>query len=140
LESRICYQCRKDKRMSEYHKDVNSPDGYKIRCKKCRSKHRKKYFKPKFKPQRGLVYCVECQGYYKFGVTSDAIKKRLMTMQTGNPFDIKLLWVARSNQIRKYERQIHKIIRGSHHRGEWYDIPQILAKQLRNIVTHDEES
>ena len=89
---------------------------------------------------RGMVYCVECKGYYKFGVTSNSMKKRLITMQTGNPFGIKLIWVARSNQIRKYERQIHKIIRGSHHRGEWYDIPQILAKQLRNIVRHDEES
>lgn len=151
MESKVCTLCNKELSVNEFSPSKKGLYGFGSRCRKCENKRIYEYRQKNKKNNtkitkeykstgRGMVYCVECQGYYKFGVTSKSMKRRLVNLQTGNPFNIKLIWVARSNQIRKYERQIHKIIRGSHHRGEWYDIPQILAKQLRNIVRHDEES
>ena len=87
--------------------------------------------------KKGIVYCVECQGYYKFGVTSGLIRKRLSQLKTGNPFDIALIWSVKSNHIYKHEKQIHKIIKNNHHKGEWYDIPSVLAKELRNMVKYN---
>ena len=147
----MCTSCKKELSLDEFALDNRRISGVGSRCRECERKRKHEYRKKNKEKKtkitkeyrsigRGIVYCVECKGYYKFGVTSTSMKRRLVTMQTGNPFDIKLIWVARSNKIRKYERQIHKIIRGSHHRGEWYDIPQILAKQIKHIVRHDEES
>lgn len=144
METKVCTSCNKELSVDEFALNNRRVSGIGSKCRKCESKRINEWRKRNRKKTknsrstgRGMVYCVECQGYYKFGVTSDSMKKRLMTMQTGNPFSIKIFWVARSNKIRKYERQIHRIIRGNHHRGEWYDIPQILAKELRNIVKHD---
>jgi len=61
-------------------------------------------------------------------------------MQTGNPFEIKILWIKRTNDANKYERTIHQQLKDSHVRGEWYAIPRVLALELKHIVTHDEES
>jgi hypothetical protein len=87
-----------------------------------------------------MVYCVECEGFYKIGVTSYGIRKRLQSIQTGNPFEVKIVWVKRTNNVGKYERTIHQQLKDSHVRGEWYAIPRVLALELKHIVTHDEES
>ena len=84
-----------------------------------------------------MVYCVECEGFYKIGVTSYGIRKRLQSIQTGNPFEVKIVWVARTNDIGKYERIIHNQLKENRIRGEWYDIPRVLALELRKQVKHD---
>ena len=148
MESKPCTLCKKKLSLDEFALDNRRISGVGSRCRECERKRKHEYRKNNKEKKtkitkeyrsigRGIVYCVECKGYYKFGVTSTSMKRRLITMQTGNPFNIKLIWVVRSNRIRKYERQIHKIIRGSHHRGEWYDIPQVLALELRKQVKHD---
>ena len=87
--------------------------------------------------RRGMVYCLECEGFYKFGITRNEIKKRLTTIRSGNPFEVNLLWVARTNNTGKYERMIHDQIKDNHVRGEWYAIPRVLALELKKVVTHD---
>ena len=61
-------------------------------------------------------------------------------MRTGNPFDINIVWEATSNNVGKYERMLHQQLKDNHVRGEWYAIPNVLAKELKHIVKHDEES
>jgi hypothetical protein len=68
------------------------------------------------------------------------MKNRASSMQTGNPFEIKILWVKRTNDANKYERMLHQQLKDNHVRGEWYAIPKVLAKELKHIVRHDEES
>jgi hypothetical protein len=85
-----------------------------------------------------MVYCVESEGFYKIGVTKHGIKKRLQSIQTGNPFEVRILWVKRTNDMGKYERMIHQQLKDSHIRGEWYAIPGLMAKELKNMVTHDD--
>lgn len=86
---------------------------------------------------RGIVYCLECEGFYKIGVTYYGIKTRIAAIQSGNPFPVNILWVARTNNIGKYERMLHKQIKDNNVRGEWHNIPRVLALELRKQVKHD---
>jgi len=142
LETKVCTKCHIEKPISDYHRDNGLIGGRKNQCKKCRNKSRldfewKKNTRHKY---RGCVYCVECEGFYKFGKTSKSMKNRASSMQTGNPFEIKILWVKRTNDANKYERMLHQQLKDNHVRGEWYAIPRVLALELKHIVTHDEES
>jgi hypothetical protein len=139
LKSKVCNTCHISKPLSEFNRDSHASDGRRSRCSKCRNKARRETEKKKYtyKVFRGMVYCVECEGFYKIGVTSYGIRKRLQSIQTGNPFEVKILWVARTNDIGRYERIIHNQIKDNNVRGEWYDIPRVLALELRKQVKHD---
>lgn len=142
MESKVCIECHIQKPLKDFHKANGTRDGRRKRCALCRNKQKRKKWKETYdyKVQRGIVYCVESEGFYKIGVTRYGMRKRLQSIQTGNPFEVKLVWVARTNDMGKYERMIHNQIKDNHVRGEWYSIPRVLAKELRNIVTHDEEA
>jgi hypothetical protein len=139
LKSKVCNTCHISKPLSEFNRDSHASDGRRSRCSKCRNKTRRETEKKKYtyKVFRGMVYCVECEGFYKIGVTSYGIRKRLQSIQTGNPFEVKILWVARTNDIGRYERIIHNQLKENNVRGEWYDIPRVLALELRKQVKHD---
>lgn len=139
MRSKVCNTCHISKTLSEFNRDSHASDGRRSRCSKCRNKSRRETEKKKYtyKVFRGMVYCVECEGFYKIGVTSYGIRKRLQSIQTGNPFEVNILWVARTNDIGKYERMIHDQIKDNNVRGEWYDIPRVLALELRTQVKHD---
>ena len=140
MESKTCNTCHIEKPVTDFHKNASRKDGYRRECAKCRNKIRRKKHKEtySYKVERGMVYCMESEGFYKIGVTRYGIKKRLQSVQTGNPFEVRILWVKRTNDMGKYERMIHQQLKDSHVRGEWYAIPRVLAKELKNIVTHDD--
>ena len=139
MESKTCTKCHIQKPISDYHRDNALIGGRKNQCKKCRNKSRldfewEKNTRHKY---RGSIYCVECEGFYKFGKTTTSMKKRLSSMRTGNPFEVKIVWVKRTNDINRYERMLHDQIKDNNVRGEWYDIPRVLALELRTQVKHD---
>jgi hypothetical protein len=140
LESKTCITCHIEKSISDFHRNASRKDGYRRECAKCRNQIRRKKHKDtySYKVERGMVYCMESEGFYKIGVTRYGIRKRLQSIQTGNPFEVKLLWAKRTNNMGKYERTIHQQLKNSHVRGEWYAIPRVLALELKNIVTHDD--
>ena len=41
----MCYTCKEEKPLSEYHKHSNRPRGHVTDCKACKALYRKKYFK-----------------------------------------------------------------------------------------------
>ena len=140
MENKTCNTCHLKKSISDFHRNASRKDGYRRECAKCRNKIRRKKHKDtySYKVERGMVYCMESEGFYKIGVTRYGIRKRMQSIQTGNPFEVKLMWVKRTNNMGKYERTIHQQLKDSHVRGEWYAIPKVLALELKNIVTHDD--
>lgn len=139
METKTCNKCHVQKPISDYHRDNALMGGRKNQCKKCRNKSRldfewEKNTRHKY---RGSIYCVECEGFYKFGKTTTSMKKRLSSMRTGNPFEVKIVWVKRTNDMNRYERILHDQIKDNNVRGEWYDIPRVLALELRKQVKHD---
>lgn len=139
METKECNSCHISKPLSEFNRDRSTSDGRRRRCRECRNKSRREIEKRNYsyKVVRGIVYCVESEGFYKIGVTSYGMRKRLQSIQTGNPFEVKILWVKRTNNTGKYERMIHNQIKDNHVRGEWYAIPRVLALELKRVVTHD---
>ena len=137
MRSKTCNTCYIHKPLTDFHKDKRKKDCRMNICASCRQKIRRG--NPHHHTvKRGMVYCLECEGFYKIGVTSRGLKTRISTIQTGNPFRVNILWVVRTNNMGRYERKIHQQLKDSHVRGEWYAIPRVLAKELKNIVTHDD--
>lgn len=136
MRSKPCNTCHISKPLTDYNKDRGKKDGRMNICVVCRKKNRQgnAYH---HKVRRGIVYCIECEGFYKIGVTSSGLKARVSTIQTGNPFPVNILWIARTNDIGRYERMLHEQIKDNNVRGEWYDIPRVLALELRKQVKHD---
>jgi hypothetical protein len=148
LESKPCTLCKKKLSLDEFALDNRRISGVGSRCRECERKRKHEYRKNNKEKKtkitkeyrsigRGIVYCVECKGYYKFGKTTTSMKKRLSSMRTGNPFEVKIVWVKRTNDMNRYERILHDQIKDNNVRGEWYDIPRVLALELRKQVKHD---
>lgn len=140
MKSKTCNKCHIRKPLTDFHRNASRKGGYRQECAECRNRIRREKHKHtySYKVERGMVYCVESEGFYKIGVTKHGIKKRLQSIQTGNPFEVRILWVKRTNDMGKYERMIHQQLKDSHIRGEWYAIPGLMAKELKNMVTHDD--
>jgi len=74
-----------------------------------------------------MIYVLEIlnQKYIKIGYTKDDIEKRISSLQTGNPFEIKLLFTVDGSILQ--EKTIHKALddamfrmNSSHPPNEWY--------------------
>ena len=139
-----CPKCGVDKRKSEYHKNKNYKDGLASRCKSCvkkdladyrkknpekiRKKKAKAYARDKLeiskkrkakvraKPKRNTnTYLLECEGFLKIGVAND-VYQRVRHIQTGNPFEVKVLAVVDAN----IELHMHDKFSHLRSRGEWF--------------------
>ena len=143
METKTCTKCNETKPIDDFYENKKYKNNRTSYCKSCLTAFSREYHRnnsnPKL-PRKGLVYCLECEGFYKFGITRSEMKRRMKAMRTGNPFRINIVWEATSNDAAKYERIIHNQLKDNHVRGEWYNIPQVLAKELKHIVRHDEES
>lgn len=72
------------------------------------------------------LYVLSCNGLLKIGVTSD-IDKRIKSLQTGNPHEIKLEYIEERERPEKAERFLHKYFDKNRLKGEWFE----------NISLHD---
>lgn len=136
MESKTCTKCNETKLIDDFYENKKYKQNRTSYCKSCLREYNRNNSNPKL-PRKGLVYCLECEGFYKFGITRSAMKRRMKAMRTGNPFRINIVWEATSNDAAKYERMIHDQIKDNNVRGEWYDIPRVLALELRKQVKHD---
>lgn len=71
----------------------------------------------------GFIYFIECEGYVKIGLTANHVTERVAQMQTGCPFELKLLKVIVSRNMRRDEGVIHEMFGQYRHRGEWFKLP-----------------
>ena len=136
MESKTCTKCNETKLIDDFYENKKYKQNRTSYCKSCLREYNRNNSNPKLS-RKGLVYCLECEGFYKFGITRSAMKRRMKAMRTGNPFRINIVWEATSNDAAKYERMIHDQIKDNNVRGEWYDIPRVLALELRKQVKHD---
>ena len=73
-----------------------------------------------FGKRKSLVYLLKCENYYKIG-TASSLKTRLNTIQTGNPYEVKVVTYSDylSNAY-KVEARLHTAFKHKHVRGEWF--------------------
>jgi hypothetical protein len=75
------------------------------------------------------IYVVECEGYIKIGVAND-VDARVLTLQTGCPFKIRLIRSFRSQNAHEEEEAIHELLHRYHVRGEWFKVPHSMIYHL----------
>lgn len=69
-----------------------------------------------------FVYILQSQedGYYKIGVSKNP-QKRLSTLQTGNPSELKLINIYESKNAKRIEKKLHSLFSSFKKEGEWFD-------------------
>ena len=87
----------------------------------------------------GWVYIIQCGDfpYFKIGVSIVSGQSRLDAMQTGSPFDLRLVAQAHVYECRQTEAKIHKIFADRWHKGEWYALD---ALSLGQVITEMEQA
>lgn len=80
-------------------------------------------------PKADFVYVIECRGFIKAGVARD-VKRRLCMMQTGCPYELKVLVACQRDNAYHAERVMHDRLKAFHVRGEWFQPPDEVLKAL----------
>lgn len=76
-----------------------------------------------------FVYVILCQSFVKIGI-SDRPDKRLMEMQVGCPFELKVIARYPSPNAKHDESRLHDLLVKFHVRGEWFKIPDSLIAMM----------
>jgi len=79
----------------------------------------------------GYVYLLQCEQYYKIGMTKDVVK-RTISNQTGNPFEVKIIDTFLSLDKNADEKILHRLMGKYWHRGEWFEIPKSMIAKKSN--------
>lgn len=78
-----------------------------------------------------IVQCCDDNGYVKIGVTRDEPLKRVNQLQTGNPYDLRLVAsFAVNGALSEVESCIHQQLGRFRLRGEWFSITASQAIQF----------
>jgi hypothetical protein len=75
----------------------------------------------------GYVYILKADKFIKFGKTSKSIKDRVKILQTGNPYNIRVIGFYKGDDYSDIERMLHNVFKDENHTafGEWYVIDKI---------------
>jgi DNA-binding XRE family transcriptional regulator len=74
----------------------------------------------------GAIYAIGTSEsrWVKIGSTKHSTPGRLKQLQTGNPLHLCVVAsVAVDGDVRRIEHHVHRLLRGTPHRGEWFDTP-----------------
>jgi hypothetical protein len=74
----------------------------------------------------GWIYFIQCEGFVKIGQTRKMVKSRIIELQTGNPFPLKLVGILKTDNMDRDEKKIHSMFRRYRvrRRGEWFAFVQ----------------
>lgn len=85
--------------------------------------------------QEGLVYLIRAEGtdLYKIGFTTRSPEDRRASLQTGNPYPLKVItsWAATFEE----ERKIHSLLTAFRREGEWFELT--IGGLLTLLCTYD---
>lgn len=85
---------------------------------------------------QGILYIIkeEKTNYYKIGITTKTVYKRLQELQTGNPRVLKHIAYFNVSNARKTEKLIHSILAKYHVHLEWFELPDFEVLGLIQYV------
>ena len=69
-----------------------------------------------------FVYLIGCHEFIKVGIAED-VNLRLITLQTGCPYELKLITSWPVSKAAESERRLHALWRSYEVRGEWFRVP-----------------
>lgn len=87
---------------------------------------------------QGYVYCINSNNkYYKFGITKDNPYKRMYSMQTGNPIELKLEWAFKHYAYKELERRLHMFLVEYNTIGEWFKLDSSQVYEIEMEIKND---
>jgi hypothetical protein len=71
----------------------------------------------------------------KIGISKHP-QKRLKRLQTAHPDKLKIIFIIETDNARKIERYLHKILWQCHLKGEWFNVENVnwLCKYIESIT------
>jgi hypothetical protein len=84
-----------------------------------------------------FVYLIEANSFYKIGIATD-VTKRLASLQTSSPHQMKVLKSWESAFAQKAERYLHRHFKDCRQKGEWFRLSSEQVQILLNILNLDE--
>jgi hypothetical protein len=83
--------------------------------------------------RKGHVYIIQCHEYVKVEF-ADKVAIRLSCLQTGCPYELRLVASWESSHVERDEAHLHALWRRYELRGEWFAVP---ADELACVVNAD---
>jgi len=77
---------------------------------------------------------------YKIGFTSESVYDRIRNIQTGCPYEIRLIDTYKSEYSRKIERTLHNMFSHKQTFGEWFELDCIDEFNFKELCEHCEEN
>jgi predicted GIY-YIG superfamily endonuclease len=87
------------------------------------------------KPKR--LYILECQGYYKIGVSAD-VEKRVKQLQIGNPFLLNVHKIFSVTKPITVEKLLYSAMLNKKTTTEWFDLEPHDFKKVYRIIKRNE--
>ena len=78
----------------------------------------------------GFIYLLECNEYHKIGVSKTSVEQRVKALETGNPYDINIVFYKKVKNCYRAERNLHLRYKDFYHKNEWFvglDIEEVIA-------------
>ena len=86
------------------------------------------------KAKSGYIYLIKCGRFHKIGKASDVLN-RLQTLQTGNPYKLKIIHTFKAKDYSKAERLLHARYNYWRRRGEWFELNENQIKEITRVVS-----
>ena len=68
----------------------------------------------------GYIYLLQCNEYYKVGVSKTSVEERVKWLETGNPYPISIIFYKRVKNCYRAEANLHHKYQDFNHKNEWF--------------------
>jgi predicted GIY-YIG superfamily endonuclease len=82
--------------------------------------------------RKDKLYIMQCNNYIKIGVSKNP-ERRIKSLQTGNPYKIKLILAIEDSAAYDLEYQFHKYYEKEKSVGEWFEINDNIRNFVKNL-------
>lgn len=86
---------------------------------------------------KGYIYIIRCNEFYKIGCSRDGADKRLKAMQTGNPYELELIFQCEVTDFMQAEAALHAYFKDNRVRGEWYRLTAEQVNNMKQVALND---
>jgi hypothetical protein len=76
-----------------------------------------------------FIYVIGCNEFVKIGIAGN-VRKRLIELQVGNPYPLRLYGHWKAGEAVKEEAALHALLSPHQERGEWFKLPKVMMDRI----------
>lgn len=85
------------------------------------------------KSQKGFVYLIKCNEWYKIGKAGD-VASRLTALQTASPYQLELVHFIPAKNNSSAEKYLHTLYKRQRGLGEWFKLSKMDVKEIKAMT------